>query len=81
VVLDTAREALRQAGYDSTAVEPVCFREPCSAPEGYFARNTIDGNAGYVLWRIKDEARRPYHLNVAIKREGAYIYCTVGEAK
>ena len=80
-VLDRAREAIRQAGYDPSAVEPVCFRQPCTTPEGYFARNTITPDNGYVLWRFKGNTRTLYQLSVRVERHRDELRCTVEDVK
>jgi hypothetical protein len=81
VVLVRARDAIRQAGYDPNSVEPVCFRTPCPKPEGYFARNTVDSNRGYVLWRFTSDNRTLYQLSVTVERRQDEIRCTVGRVK
>jgi hypothetical protein len=81
VVLDRARAAIGQAGYDPGSVEPVCYRQPCATPEPYFARNTIEPNSGYVLWRFKSNTRTLYQLSVSVERKRNQLRCTVGEVK
>jgi hypothetical protein len=81
VVLDRARDAIRQAGYDPGSVEPVCYRQPCATPEPYFARNTIEPNSGYVLWRFKSNTRTLYQLSARVERKRDQLWCSVGEVK
>jgi hypothetical protein len=81
IVLDRAREAIKRAGHDPSAVEPVCFWQPCATPEGYFARNTINPDNGYVLWRFKSNTRTLYQLSVTIERDRDELRCTVEDVK
>jgi hypothetical protein len=81
IVLDRAREAIKRAGYDASAVEPVCFRQPCTTPEGYFARNTINPDNGYVLWRFTGNTSTLYQLSVTIERSRDELRCTVEDVK
>jgi hypothetical protein len=70
IAVDRALEAIGNAGYDKSLVEPACYRNPCDTSEPYFARNTLNPNRGYVLLRFKADSRRAYHLNVTIERQG-----------
>jgi len=79
--LDAARTALQRAGYDVNTLEPVCYRSGCSTPEKYFARNTIQPNRGYILWRFKDSTKTAFQLNVDLTKEGGQIVCEVGRTK
>ena len=81
MVLARARDAIRQAGYDPRSVEPVCFRAPCAKPEGYFARNSVDPDRGYVLWRFTSDSRTLFQLSVTVERRRDEIRCTVGRVK
>jgi len=81
VAVRTTREAIRDAGYDASAAEPACYRQPCDASEPYFARNTVSPNRGYVLWRFKRDSRTAYQLSVTIERQGDQLPCIVGRVK
>jgi len=81
VALSRTREAIRHAGYDPSSVEPVCYGQPCESSEPYFARNTLDPNRGYVLWRFKADTRTKYQLSVTIERQGDQLTCSVGRVK
>jgi hypothetical protein len=79
--MDHARDAIGRAGYDPSAVEPVCYRQECDTSEAYFARNTLDPNRGYVLWRFKGDTRTAYQLSVTVERQGNQLSCTVARVK
>ena len=81
VAVSITRQAIGDAGYDASAAEPACYRQPCGASEPYFARNTLDPNRGYVLWRFKSNSRTAYQLSVTIERRGDRLLCSVGRVK
>lgn len=81
VALDAARRALENAGYDVAALEPVCYSRDCSDPEKYFARNTLQPNMGYILWRFKGVTKTLYQLDVRLIKEDGHISCAVSVPK
>jgi hypothetical protein len=51
LALDVTGRALDQVGLGRKNFEPAPFTDDASAPERYFARNSVDKDSGYVLFR------------------------------
>jgi hypothetical protein len=80
ISLEAGRRAIQLAGYDARRAEPVCYWDPCDERSPLVARNDLDADRGYVLWRLTDRedgARR--HLFVGLQMEADHVDCTVSE--
>jgi len=82
VVLLYTKKALIKGGKGSIEMRPVRFRH--TYPEGhkefYFARNTIDPNDGYVLWKVDNSGRR-WNYTVTISMHENEVICEIHRPK
>ena len=77
VAIEFSKKALLADGKDSAGMLPVPYRDIGQRPKGenvYFAVNTINSNAGYVLWTTRDESNR---YCVHLEKVGDEIVCQV----
>lgn len=75
VAVRVTRAALQSAGVDSSQMEPAPFGDT----ESVFARNTLNPNNGYVLWRRYGE--KGYSYSVSVERVGGELLCNVSKTK
>ena len=79
--ISITRQALKEAGIDTTQIEPAPYWENSNNSEKFLARNSSDKNQGYVLWRIKSDDKKKFHYSVSLKKEGSYVICNGGLTK
>lgn len=76
VAVRASREALEKSGLDISQLEPAPYGNSMSV----FARNRLNPNHGYVLWRRYGE-KKGYSYSVSIERVGRELICEVSKTK
>jgi hypothetical protein len=77
--IEMTREGLRGVGLDADAFSPVPFRHESPT---LFARNELDPETGYVLWKnTAEDSGRVWDYSVEIRRERDRAVVTVHRPK
>jgi hypothetical protein len=75
VALRISIEALEDAGVDVAQLTPFPYGKSTSV----FARNTLNPNEGYVLWRPVGDEGHAYSVSIEVM--GKRVVCQVSRAK
>lgn len=75
-----SREALKRAGKDVSKMEPVSYRHELGPGENLLARNILNRNQGYMLWR-ENGGKGLFQYDVSMEKVEGYVKCDVGRTQ